>query len=155
MTTDSGESTPPSPDQEANIQPRPGDAPDGDASQSASPTSEWVGFAMQFVNDSARTHSLADAIASNLTPEHVAEIIAQKGREPEYADRQSEREHDAGKQTRLFAVLIVIVAILAVVAIIVFLTIYQQAGLLGYILSGIGGLIAGAFGGYGYANRPR
>ena len=91
---------------------------------------------------------MANAIASNLTPDHVTEIIAQTGHE-------SEREHDARKETRRLAVLIVIVAILAVVGIIVFLTIFQQGSLLGYILSGIGGLIAGAFGGYGYANRPR
>ena len=108
----------------------------------------WLGVAAQFVNAPAPIDSMASAIASNLTPDHVTEIIAERGRE-------SEREHNAGKETRRLAVLIVIVAILAVVAIIVFMTIYQQGGLLGYILSGIGGLIAGAFGGYGYANRPR
>ena len=73
----------------------------------------------------------------------------------ENEDRQSQRDHDAVKETRRWAVLVVIIAILAVVGIIVFLTVYKEVGLLGYILSGIGGLIAGAFGGYGYANRSR
>ena len=100
-------------------------------------------------------HSMASFTHVRLSEEQFSSVIALQQQRLENEDRQSEREHDAGKQTRLFAVLIVIVAILAVVAIIVFLTIYQQAGLLGYILSGIGGLIAGAFGGYGYANRPR
>ena len=108
----------------------------------------WLGVAAQFVNAPVPIDSMASAIASNLTPDHVTEIIAQRGSE-------SESEHADRKETRRWAVLIVIVAILAVVAIIVFLTIYKEAGLLGYILSGIGGLIAGAFGGYGYANRPR
>ena len=90
-----------------------------------------------------------------LTEEQLSSVIELQKNALEYSDRQSEREHDARKETRRLAVLIVIVAILAVVGIIVFLTIYKEAGLLGYILSGIGGMIAGAFGGYGYANRPR
>lgn len=114
----------------------------------ADTASPWLGVAAQFVNTPAPVDSMANAIASNLTPDHVTEIIAQRGRE-------SERDHDAGKETRRWAVLVVIIAILAVVGIIVFLTVYKEGGLLGYILSGIGGLIAGAFGGYGYANRPR
>ena len=87
--------------------------------------------------------------------DRVAEIIAQRSRELARADRQSQREYDRRKRTRRRSFLLVIAVILAVVSIIVFLTIYQQAGLLGYILSGISGLVAGAFGGYGYANRPR
>ena len=94
-------------------------------------------------------------IDSHETIDHVAEIIAQRSRELERADRQSQREYDRQKRARRRSFLLVIAATLAVVAIIVFLTIYQQDGLLGYILSGIGGLIAGAFGGYGYASRSR
>ena len=51
--------------------------------------------------------------------------------------------------------MLAIAAIIAVLGITVFLVIYDAGGLLGYILSGIGGIIAGAFGGYGYANRTR
>ena len=117
---------------------------------------EWLGVAAQFVNAPAYgggVTNMASAIASNLTSEHVTEIIAQRGRGAEYADRQAEREHNGGKEARRLYSVLVILAILAVVGIIVFLTIYDQPGLLGYILSGIGGLIAGAFGGYGYAKR--
>ena len=95
------------------------------------------------------------ATGSHGSIDHIAEIIAQRSRELEHADRQSRREYDNRKRVLRRSFLLVITAILAVVAIIVFLTIYKEAGLLGYILSGIGGLIAGAFGGYGYANRPR
>ena len=91
----------------------------------------------------------------NLNAEHLSSVIALQSQALENADRQSEREHNAGKETHRLSFLLVIVAILAVVGIIVFLVIYKEGSLLGYILSGIGGLIAGAFGGYGYANRPR
>ena len=151
MTTGSGESVPPLPEQRQDDPSHPGAAASGqtgDPSQPAAITPEWVGFAMQFVESAARTPSMTDAIASNLTPEHVAEIIAQK-------DRESERENDDRKESRRLSFVLVIVAILSVVAIIIFLTIYKEGDLLGYILSGIGGLIAGAFGGYGYANRSR
>ena len=116
---------------------------------------DYQGMLESTVSRVAQIHSQTNFTQVSLTGEQFSSLIELQGKELEYADRQSEREHDAGKQTRRFNVLVVIVAILAVVAIIVFLTIYQQAGLLGYILSGIGGLIAGAFGGYGYANRPR
>jgi hypothetical protein len=43
-----------------------------DPSQPAAATLAWTGFAMQFVDSAARTHSMADAIASNRAPEHVA-----------------------------------------------------------------------------------
>ena len=49
--------------------------------------------------------------------------------------------------------MLVLVAIVVVAGIIVFLVMQKEPGLLGYILSGIGGLIAGAFGGYGWAKR--
>ena len=91
----------------------------------------------------------------SFSEEHISAAIALQGQVLENEDRQSQRDHDAGKETRRWAVLVVTIAILAVVGIIVFLTIYKEGDLLGYILSGIGGLIAGAFGGYGYANRSR
>ena len=103
----------------------------------------------------AQIRSQANFTQVRLTEEQFSGVIELQGKELDYADRQSQREHDAGKETRRWAVLVVIIAILAVVGIIVFLTIYKESGLLGYILSGIGGLIAGAFGGYGYANRSR
>ena len=89
----------------------------------------------------------------HLNDEHLSAIIALQRQEHENEDRQSEREHGDRKESRRLSFALVIIAILAVLAIIVFLTIYREAGLLGYILSGIGGLIAGAFGGYGYAKR--
>ena len=95
------------------------------------------------------------AIGSHESSDYVAEIIAQRSRELEHADRQSQREYDKRKRARRRSFVLVIIAILSVVGIIVFLTIYKEVGLLGYILSGIGGLIAGAFGGYGYDNRSR
>ena len=91
----------------------------------------------------------------HFSEEHISAAIALQGQALENEDRQSERESSNQKESGRRAFVLVIIAILAVVGIIVFLTIYQQGGLLGYILSGIGGLIAGAFGGYGYANRLR
>lgn len=84
------------------------------------------------------TASMVSAVASNLTAERVTEIIAQRGRGAEYADRQAEREHNDGKEARRLYSVLVILAILAVVGIIISLTIYDEPGLLGYILSGIG-----------------
>ena len=90
-----------------------------------------------------------------INAEHVAGTIALKSQELGNDDRQSERDYGDRKETRRLSFALAIIALIAVVAIIVFLVIYNEGGLLGYILSGIGGLIAGAFGGYGYANRPR
>ena len=90
-----------------------------------------------------------------LNEDHVSALIELQAREQENADRQSERRSGERKEARRLTFALVIAAILAVIAIIAFLVIYDEGGLLGYILSGIGGLIAGAFGGYGYANRPR
>ena len=116
----------------------------------------------RLVRAAARARQVANTLQGeevfaevHFSEEHISAAIALQGQVLENEDRQSQRDHDAGKESRRFAVLIVVVAILAVVGIIVFLTIYKEAGLLGYILSGVGGLIAGAFGGYGYANRPR
>lgn len=88
-----------------------------------------------------------------LNDDHVSTILALREREIENEDRQSEREHNDRKESRRVSSALAVIAILAVVGIIVFLVAYEEPGLLGYILSGIGGLIAGAFGGYGYARR--
>ena len=90
-----------------------------------------------------------------LSEEVVRDAIALQGQRLGNDDRQSERNYGDRKETRRLSFALAIIALIAVVAIIVFLVIYNEGGLLGYILSGIGGLIAGAFGGYGYANRPR
>ena len=95
------------------------------------------------------------ATALHLNAEHIASIIDQKSQELGNEDRQSERDYGDRKETRRLSFALAIIALVAVVAIVVFLVIYGEGGLLGYILSGIGGLLAGAFGGYGYANRPR
>ena len=91
----------------------------------------------------------------NFSAEHISSAIALQSQSLENDDRKSEREYGDKKDARRLTFVLVIIAIIAVVAIIVFLVIYQEGGLLGHILSGIGGMIAGAFGGYGYANRPR
>ena len=88
-----------------------------------------------------------------LNDDHVSTILDLRGREIDNEDRQSEREHNDRKESRRISSALAVIAILAVVGIIVFLVAYEEPGLLGYILSGIGGLIAGAFGGYGYAKR--
>ena len=88
-----------------------------------------------------------------MSPGNIDGIIRIRSQELENEDRESEREHDDRKESRRLNFLAFIIAMAAVVGIIVFLTIYEEPGLLGYILSGIGGLIAGAFGGYGYAKR--
>ena len=90
-----------------------------------------------------------------LSEEVVRDAVALQGQRLGNDDRRSEREYQDKKETRRLSFVLAIIAPIAVVAIIVFLVIYDEGGLLGYILSGIGGLIAGAFGGYGYANRPR
>ena len=100
-------------------------------------------------------HGEEDRVEVHFNEEQVSAIIALQASEQENADRRGEREHGERKEARRLTFVLVIIAIIAVVAIIVFLVIYKEGGLLGYILSGIGGLIAGAFGGYGYANRPR
>ena len=91
----------------------------------------------------------------NFNAEHMSSVIALRSQSLENDDRKSEREYGDKRDARRLHFVLVIVAILAVIAIIAFLVIYDEGGLLGYILSGIGGMIAGAFGGYGYANRPR
>ena len=90
-----------------------------------------------------------------LSEEVVRDAIALQGQRLGNDDRQSERAYGDRRETRRLSFALAIIALVAVVAIIVFLVIYNEGGLLGYILSGIGGLLAGAFGGYGYANRPR
>ena len=90
-----------------------------------------------------------------LSEEVVRDAVALQGQRLSNDDRQSEREYQDRRRVSFLSFIVAIVVIIAVVAIIVFLVIYDEGGLLGYILSGIGGLIAGAFGGYGYANRPR
>ena len=95
------------------------------------------------------------AAALQLNAEHIAGTIALKSQELTNDDSHSERDYGDRKETRRLSFALAIIALIAVVAIIAFLVIYNEGGLLGYILSGIGGLLAGAFGGYGYANRPR
>ena len=90
-----------------------------------------------------------------LSEEVVRDVIALQGQQLTNDDRQSERDYGDRRETRRLSFVLALIALVAVVAIIVFLVIYGEGGLLGYILSGIGGLLAGAFGGYGYANRPR
>lgn len=89
------------------------------------------------------------------------DALAVRRQQLENADRRSERESGERKESKrlnfILTLVLVIAASIAVLGITVFLVIYDAGGLLGYILSGIGGIIAGAFGGYryGYANRPR
>ena len=85
----------------------------------------------------------------------VQDALGVRRQQLENADRRSERESGERKEGRRLTFALALAAIIAVVGITVFLVIYGESGLLGYILSGIGGIIAGAFGGYGYANRRR
>ena len=89
----------------------------------------------------------------------VQDALGVRRQQLENADRRSERESgerkEANRQAFVLSLVFVLTAIVAVIGITVFLVIYGESGLLGYILSGIGGIVAGAFGGYGYANRRR
>ena len=96
-----------------------------------------------------------DLAEVQLSDEHISTVLAQRGLEIENERSRSEHEHEERTESRRLAFVLTLIAIAAVVAVIVFLTLYRQTSLLSYIISGIGGLIAGAFGGYGYANRPR
>lgn len=104
-------------------------------------------------------HGAESRTELHLNEEHVSALIALRAKEQESDDRQSERESgerkEARRQAYVLSLVFVLAAIIAVVGITVFLVMYGESGLLGYILSGIGGIIAGAFGGYGYANRRR
>lgn len=100
-------------------------------------------------------HGAESRTELHLNEEHVSALIALQAKEQESDDRQSERESGERKEGRRLTFALALAAIIAVVGITVFLVIYGESGLLGYILSGIGGIIAGAFGGYGYANRRR
>ena len=118
----------------------------GDLTRSAAHTRQAV--------DALQSEQIV-AAALQLNAEHIAGTISLKSQELGNDDRRSEREYQDRRRVSFLSFIVAIVVIIAVVAIIVFLVIYDEGGLLGYILSGIGGLIAGAFGGYGYANRPR
>lgn len=100
-------------------------------------------------------HGEENRAVMRFNEEHVSALIALQSREQESDDRQSERESGERKEGRRLTFALALAAIIAVVGITVFLVIYGESGLLGYILSGIGGIVAGAFGGYGYANRRR
>ena len=120
----------------------------------------------RLVRATARTRQTATTLQGeqrvaelNFNAEHLSSVIALQSQSLENDDRKSERESGERKETRrlnfVMTLVLVITTIAAVAGISVFLVIYGESGLLGYILSGIGGMIAGAFGGYGYANRPR
>ena len=87
-------------------------------------------------------------ILSQVTSEHISEIIKQRG-------KNSDQEHSLRKLGFAFAGFLVLV----VVGIIVFMTVNERPDLLREIIFGIGGLfsglVAGIGGGYGYANRRR
>ena len=101
----------------------------------------------------------SDLAEVQLSERVVQDALGVRRQQLENADRRSERESGERKEARrqafVLSLVFVLAAIIAVVGITVFLVIYGESGLLGYILSGIGGIIAGAFGGYGYANRRR
>ena len=94
----------------------------------------------------APDNSVSDAVASNLTPQHITEIINQRG-------RASDQNHSFRKLALAFAAFLVLV----VVGIIVFMTVNERPDLLREIIFGIGGLFSGLVAGigYGYANRRR
>ena len=96
----------------------------------------------QFLNVS---DSAGNAVAANLTTEHVSEMISQNG-------RRSDQSYSLKKWGIAFAAFVVLV----IAGIIALLTILGETQLLGEILFGIGGLISGLFGGfsggYFYAN---
>ena len=99
----------------------------------------------QFLNTSDRT---GNAVAANLTPEHISEMLRQSGRgaEREYSDRKIARFVWAG-----FPVF----AVLALIAIIVTLALLEMADLLREIMFALAGLVGGFGAGYGYSNSRR
>ena len=103
--------------------------------------------------------SSSDIAEVQLSEAVFRDALAVRRQQLENADRRSEREYGERKESKrlnfILTLVLAIAAIIAVLGITVFLVIYGESGLLGYILSGIGGIIAGAFGGYGYANRTR
>ena len=96
----------------------------------------------------APNNSAGYAVASNLTPQHITEMINRRG-------RASDQNHSFRKLALAFAAFLVLV----IVGIIVFMTVNERPDLLREIIIGIGGLfsglVAGIGGGYGYANRRR
>lgn len=90
-----------------------------------------------------------------LNDEHISTLLELRGREIDNGNRQAERVSDAEKDTRWMVFALIIIAVIVVAAGTAFLVIYKETGLLGYILSGVSGLVAGGIGGYGYGNRRR
>ncbi len=99
----------------------------------------------QFLNTS---DSAGNAVAANLTSEHISEMLRQSGRgaEREYNDRKIARFVWAG-----FAVF----AVLALIAIIVTLALFEMPDLLREIMFALAGLVGGFGAGYGYSHSRR
>ena len=89
-----------------------------------------------------------NAVAANLTPDHVSEMIRQSG-------RRSDQAHNLKLWGFVFAAFVILV----VAGIIVFMTYQGETEFLGEIIFGIGGLVGGLTGGFGvgylYANSRR
>lgn len=99
----------------------------------------------QFLNVSSNADN---AVAANLTPEHVGEMIRQNG-----------RRADQSYNLKLWGLGFAAFVTLVVAGIIVFMTVSGETEFLGEIIFGIGGLIGGLFGGFSggyiYANSRR
>ena len=99
----------------------------------------------QFLNVS---NNADNAVAANLTPEHVGEMI-----------RQSGRRSDQSYNLKLWGLIFAAFVILVVAGIIIFMTVSGETEFLGEILFGFGGLVSGLVGGFGsgyiYANSRR
>lgn len=90
-----------------------------------------------------------------LNDDHISTLLELRGRATDNRNRQAERVSDAEKETRRMVFTLIIIAVIVAAAGTAFLVIYKETGVLGYILSGISGLVAGGIGGYGYGNPRR
>ena len=83
-----------------------------------------------------------NAPSLDLTDEQKGQLIAIHG-------RQSDQEHNFKKWLLVSACLIFCFVMLAVIGLIVFMTMQDETAILGTILSGLGGLVAGLASGIG------
>lgn len=111
-------------------------------------SAETLGFIAGIAPFFNTTPTARDAIAANLTAEHITEMLRQSGQglEKEYSDRKIGRFVWAG---------LVVFAVLALIAIIIILAMLEMPDLLREIMFALAGLVGGFGAGYGYRSSRR
>lgn len=88
--------------------------------------------------------SQESAISKKITSEHIGQYL-------EASKENMEKEFQEHRENKIFAVIIIIIALIFFGFLVVFLK--DNPSLLEKLIYSIGGVIAGAFGGYGFGKR--